>query len=187
MTDRGMCMYQGKNPSALRSQAWLNESLFALMETKPYLKITVKEIAEKCNLSRQTFYQVFASKDDVVTYAINQKLHGYLDELIHHDQPLLTQDFVDVYLDFATKNHAFIAQLFHNELDLLLIRSFQSYLQQFKTHFHHQDDDVQSIEYKATFIAYGLVGILSKWFRQGQTSVAVIREVVSDLMRTPFY
>ena len=37
-------MYEGNNPTALNSREWLINALLTLMKTKPYAKITVKDI-----------------------------------------------------------------------------------------------------------------------------------------------
>lgn len=49
-------MYEGNNPTALHSREWLVDSLLSLMEDNPYSRITVRDICNKADLSRQTFY-----------------------------------------------------------------------------------------------------------------------------------
>ena len=65
-------MYEGKNPTALTSRGWLVEALLALMKTRPYSKITVKDICKQADLSRQTFYNFFDTKDDIIRFRIDQ-------------------------------------------------------------------------------------------------------------------
>lgn len=61
-------MYTGTNPSALRSREWLTNAFMSLLASKKYEEITIKEICREADLSRQTFYQSFDSKDEVVEY-----------------------------------------------------------------------------------------------------------------------
>ena len=61
-------MYTGKNPSALRSKDWLRKALLQLLEEQKYTQITIKEICVRADLSRQNFYQMFDSKDEVMEY-----------------------------------------------------------------------------------------------------------------------
>ncbi len=63
-------MYQGNNQIAKRSQEWLAKSLLEILQTKEYTKISIKDICDKADLSRQTFYQMFDSKEEVARYAI---------------------------------------------------------------------------------------------------------------------
>lgn len=61
-------MYHGTNPSALRSRACITEALFTLLKKEKYANITIKNICREAELSRQTFYQIFESKDEVIEY-----------------------------------------------------------------------------------------------------------------------
>ncbi|MBZ9693497.1 TetR/AcrR family transcriptional regulator [Clostridium sp. M14] len=59
-------MKQKPNRIAEQSKKWLIEALFDLMEEKPYSTITVKEISDKAQLSRRTFYRNFKVKEDLL-------------------------------------------------------------------------------------------------------------------------
>lgn len=61
-------MYQGNNPSALRSMEWLRCALLELLKQEKYSAITVRQICCQADLSRQTFYQMFSSKEEVMQY-----------------------------------------------------------------------------------------------------------------------
>lgn len=67
-------MYQGKNPIAKRSQDWLANALLELLRTKPYVQISIKDICDRADLSRQTFYQLFDSKEELARYALHYRV-----------------------------------------------------------------------------------------------------------------
>ena len=77
-------MYSGKNPSALRSQQWLADSLVDLMKVKEFQHISVKEICQQADLTRQTFYQIFSSKEDVIRYNIMRGCERFKTSLSLH-------------------------------------------------------------------------------------------------------
>ena len=58
-------------------------TLFEMLQEKRLEKITVKDIADKCNISRQTFYYHFSDIFDIVKYifseATNKALEDYSD------------------------------------------------------------------------------------------------------------
>ncbi len=54
------------NIIALRSKMWITNSLLSLMEEKDFNKISIKEIIDNADLTRQTFYRNFNSKEDVL-------------------------------------------------------------------------------------------------------------------------
>lgn len=66
-------MYQGNNATALRSQEWLCESLAKLMGVQPYASITIGAICKHADLSRQTFYNVFDSKEEVLRFCLRRQ------------------------------------------------------------------------------------------------------------------
>lgn len=63
-------MYSGNNPIAIRSQECLSDALLDLMKENDYSKISIKDICGAAGLSRQTFYQFFNSKDDVIRFTL---------------------------------------------------------------------------------------------------------------------
>lgn len=67
-------MYRGKNPIAKRSQDWLAHALLELLRTKPYTQISIKDICDEADLSRQTFYQMFDSKEELARYALHYRV-----------------------------------------------------------------------------------------------------------------
>ena len=46
------------------------DALIKLMESKPYDKITVREITDCANVGRATYFRQFSSKDDVLIYKV---------------------------------------------------------------------------------------------------------------------
>ena len=63
-------MYCGKNKTALSSQQQIVDALFTLLREKPYNAISVSTICSHAGISRQTFYSLFQSKDNVITFAL---------------------------------------------------------------------------------------------------------------------
>ncbi len=76
-------MYKETNKTALKSQKRILEALFELMEQEEYNNITVKNICKKADISRQTFYYLFESKDEIVIYYLNiffEELEQYIND-----------------------------------------------------------------------------------------------------------
>ena len=66
-------MYQGCNKTALSSQKNIAEAFSSLLKEKPYSKINIKEICESAAVSRQTFYSLFSSKENIVAFILSKK------------------------------------------------------------------------------------------------------------------
>ncbi|MCR4611598.1 MAG: TetR/AcrR family transcriptional regulator [Lachnospiraceae bacterium] len=66
-------MYQGCNKKALSSQNSIAEGFYELLKEKEYSKITASEICKKSGVSRQTFYSLFSSKENIVAYILSKE------------------------------------------------------------------------------------------------------------------
>ena len=63
-------MYCGSNKTALESQKQIAEALMDLMRRERYGDISVSALCQRADISRQTFYSLFRSMDNVVTYTL---------------------------------------------------------------------------------------------------------------------
>jgi AcrR family transcriptional regulator len=60
------------NRQVTRTKGWIFDALMALMEEKPYSKITVSDITKRAGIARQTFYRNYKDKIDVIfEYVMN--------------------------------------------------------------------------------------------------------------------
>lgn len=159
-------MYTGTNPSAIRSQKWLTESLLHLMEEKSYKKISIKEISERSDLARQTFYQLFNSKEEILEYHLDNLFNNYLDEIRNLKIPSI-YELARLYFIFFDNNDKFIDQLIQNDLISILNRKFYFYLNEI-SHVLNQDQNEIFNNYALAFISSGLVGILVYWFNENR-------------------
>jgi AcrR family transcriptional regulator len=58
----------------------ISETLFELLESKSIDKITVKDIVEVCNVTRQTFYYHFQDIMDVIEFYLHHHMEEFLEE-----------------------------------------------------------------------------------------------------------
>ncbi len=61
-------MYTGKHKTAVKSQKLIAESFFDLLQEKAYYDVSIKEICTKAGISRQTFYSLYGTKEDVIRF-----------------------------------------------------------------------------------------------------------------------
>lgn len=62
------------NKQVVRTREWTFQALLLLLEKQPYEEITISQIAQKAGITRQTFYRHYRTKDDVISF--------YLDNMI---------------------------------------------------------------------------------------------------------
>lgn len=163
-------MYKGTNPSAKRSQNWIAEALVSLMLQKKLKEITVKEIMNATDLSRQTFYQVFDSIEDVMEYHMDTLFQEYIRRCKVEEVDNLC-DAAQLFFRFFNENTPFVEALTKNNKTCILQKKCQEYLHDDNIlNFSH--NGIQTPEektYASAFVAVGLVGMLDSWFKSGKT------------------
>lgn len=174
-------MYQGKNPSALRSKNWLEEALLALLEEKKYESITIKEICEKADLSRQTFYQIFESKEEILSYHFSilfeEFAQGLAEMEIHTVFDISRQFFLFFY-----KHRDFVEILIVNHLTYMLDEQFKIYLNKIDV-FRHAVSDASHVDYITAYVVGALTQILLHWFEQGfDLSVDELSALIEEII-----
>ena len=63
-------MYTGTNKTALKSLKRISSSFLQLLKEQPYSSISISNVCLKAGISRQTFYTLFRTKDNLVIYLL---------------------------------------------------------------------------------------------------------------------
>ncbi len=63
-------MYRGSNKTAIASQQLIAEALLRLLEDSAYADVSISRICKEAEVSRQTFYTLFGSKENVMIYEL---------------------------------------------------------------------------------------------------------------------
>lgn len=62
----------------MRSRKWMLETLLLLLEVKDYKDITIKELTEKADIARQTFYRNYKSIDEILIGRMDEIWNEYM-------------------------------------------------------------------------------------------------------------
>ena len=157
-------MYSGNNPSALRSMECLRKALLQLLNEKKYSQITIKEICSRADLSRQTFYQIFDSKDEVMQYHFSILFQEFTRECDSF-QNITVLQIAYHFFSFFRKHGEFVEVLIANNLTFLLTQQFEVYLKKIDL-FLIINDNEDYPDYTTAYIAGALTQILIHWFEQ---------------------
>lgn len=155
-------MYKGHNPSALRSMEWIDSALLDLLKSEKYSRITIRQICQQADLSRQTFYQMFNSKEEVIEYhfaILFQEFTGKCDSF----QNVTISKIVRCFFSFFYDKRDFIQILIANNLVFFLEKQFEVYLRQIA--LVRRINEGESYEdYTTAYVAGALTQILIHWF-----------------------
>lgn len=158
-------MYRGRNKTALESQRQIANALLALLEHESYASISVSAVCHQADISRQTFYSLFQSMDNVVTYALQQ-------DCCYDAAPQKTAcsgTFMDMCDGFSRYiiDHADILQLLSNNRIMPLLR--QVLLEDFRQCITVSGCVRQDLApYAIDYLASGITSIAEMYVRQGR-------------------
>lgn len=161
--------YKTDNPVALRSQQWLMNALIELMHEKPYHKITIKEIAQRAELDRSTFYRNFDTKESVLNHYIYKLTEEYIYRLTEIDQ-LSMDKVINVFINLCMDNLDFFITLRKNGLSNIVLEDFNErlpYVQEvLKSRWKYQIN-IEYLQYALAFNAGGMWNMLMSWIDDG--------------------
>ena len=157
-------MYTGTNPSALRSREWIHDALLQLLEQRKYNQITIKDICKKADLSRQTFYQIFDSREEVMEYHFSLLFQQFM-ERCDAFRNITRYEVTYRFFEGFYLHRDFVQILIDNNMIYLLEQQFEKYLQQIAP-FRKFSQRGEHGDYVTAFMAGALTRMLVHWFRR---------------------
>ena len=134
-------MYKGTNPTAIKSQHWLADTLLDLMEEKPYEDITIKDICKNADLSRQTFYNYFETKEELFRYLLRSTYEEKLNSL---DEIPSSKEAISAFVNTTKENRRLVSVIVKNNLGNIvsdeIFNAITHFLNRFIPNFENQPD-----------------------------------------------
>lgn len=174
-------MYCGTNKVALQSQKQIAEAMMALLGEKPFARITVSELCKEAEISRQTFYSLFSSRESVMEFALQARYCEGLDiaapERGREETPL--SQLCRSYSGYILQNRGLIKMLVDNRIDYLLYDSFYDAMDSCECFLRGADPCTRS--YAASFYAGGIACVARRYAEEGCCSSA---DQLEELLET---
>ena len=117
----------GENPIQIRSRNSLLKALISLMEEKPFDKISISDIAVRAELSRQTFYTNFDTKEEILEHFLREIFDQCSLKMKFDSSRLM--EFLHYYFGFWETYAPFLRLLLENNLSYLFLRQSRAYYQ----------------------------------------------------------
>ena len=166
-------MYCGSNKTALQSQQQIAGAMMALIREKPYTQITISELCKTAGISRQTFYSLFTSRENVIAFTLQTNAC---------DGPDITQPretggrtsalhwLCRSYSEYLLRNRDLIKLLVENKLEYLLVDSFFEAMDRCECFLPGVDPCLRA--YAGSFYAGGIAFLARRYALQGCTGTA---------------
>ena len=159
-------MYCGNNKTALMSQELISRAMMRLIQEKPYAQISVSELCKAAGISRQTFYSLFTSRENVMIFTLHARCAC---EPETSPQTASRQETLRAvchgYSEYLFRNRDLIRILAENQIDYLLYDSIFEMLSHADCLFGHLDGCTRS--YASSFYAGGVSCVARQYAREG--------------------
>lgn len=150
-------MYCGTNKIALSSQKQIMDALLTLLKTKKYTEISVSALCREANVSRQTFYSLYESKENIILDLLQNYEYAPDEEQTNEVFEFNLSIFCSQFSSYLKENTELLTMLSENDLLYLLYDSFYNSI--INCDFFMTDVLAGEREYTASFIASGFMGI----------------------------
>ncbi|MDO5521492.1 MAG: TetR/AcrR family transcriptional regulator [bacterium] len=152
----------------------IRDAFLSLLAEKPIAQITVKELAERANVNRKTFYMYYANIHDILDKTENEIIDQLLDLL--KDCSFFDQNF-DVYAFFSSLNglisndFKLYQQLVYANSNTLLFVKVKQIMKSALMDSYTDDFQIskEMFQLYAEFAASGIVSMYIEWFMINST------------------
>ena len=166
-------MYCGTNKTAMQSQRQIADAMMALLGEKPFSQITVSELCKVAGISRQTFYTLFTSRENVMVFTLQANYCDGPEISVpqrHACRGDLLRWLCRGYSEYMLRNQALIRLLVDNRIDYLLYDSFFEAMDHCECFLPKADPCTRS--YAASFYAGGIACVARRYAQEGCASSA---------------
>ncbi len=177
-------MYCGKNKTALTSQRQIAQALLQLLDELPYSEISVSAICKRASVSRQTFYSLFESKENVITFALRNEC-CYAPQMEKERDSLTFRQVCGGFSRYITGHAQILSVLSRHDL-MPLLRSVLR--EDFTLCLSSSVPCCEELQpYLIDYMAAGITSIAETYIRTGERlGTEGLEEVIYLLMRGEF-
>lgn len=174
-----------KDARARRSRESLREALIALLGTKPYAEVSVRDVAAAAGVSYPTFFRNYASKGDLLgdigTRETRQLLKSMLDVVEQRDPAVSAR----AVCEFVIERKDLWRQLLNSDASVVMRHSFVVEASEFSTGRSRMLPDFP-LDLSASFFIGAMFEILNWWLRQeDETPVEEVERYLEKLVLRP--
>ncbi len=164
-----------------RTNRMLKQALAELMHEKSFQSIRVRDIAERADINRGTFYMHFSNTADLLAHLESETLKDFQAIIDRYRGSTQAQDLCDLLepiTEYISNNANICRCLFQNKAASDFLDRFQQLLYEngsarVRARFPHLAPDTLHCFF--AFATFGMIGILKEWLdtdmRKGQEAI----------------
>lgn len=169
---------------SIRTKEMIAGAFLELARKKDIDKITVKDLVEKCNISRQSFYYHFQDIFSVIEWITEQLTEKILEESLQAKSP---QDAIANFLAVISENPEIFRRMLNSQkrdfVEKLLVDNLQIYLRELLC-LKASDMTVKlsDAQIALEFYSYGIAGILLEHCGDKEMDIEKLSDQICRLM-----
>lgn len=153
-----------------RTKKMLRQGLAELMNEKEFKDITVKDITERADMNRGTFYLHYCDTYDLLDKVENELITDF-ENMIDNYHPTEENHsafvIIDQLFDYVADNMEICKTLFLSKSNTRFLKKFMNVITEkgfeIQKELSYHRDPLHT-EYLFSFLSYGIIGMLQKWF-----------------------
>ncbi len=157
-----------------KTKKLLKESLIELMKEKKVKDITIKDITEKADLNRGTFYLHYLDIYDLLSQ-IEDEVIGNVRALIENfneQQTLTSYDLLEQLFYYLDENKQLFKVLLYTNSETQFLNKLQMLIRTiglYTLQNWYKDSNPIFYSYFLSFVSSGVIGMVGHWFESGMT------------------
>ena len=180
-------MYTGNNPTAIQSMDRLSCAAVRLLSDTAYTKITIRNLCKSADVSRQTFYNLFDSKEEVLHYCIRNRYEKLFDNLADAAGTEIS-GITDTFIRFYEDNRGLIDCLIENHLESVITEELYDSILLYVNRFVKRGDQDKRIPCAAAMLAGALTALEVYLMKSGENiEYEKITELLTDFLTGKLY
>ena len=158
-------MSDAGNTKVMQSRRALAGALSELMQAKPYAKITIQDICRRAGVSRQTFYNVCETKEEILRFHLQSAREDVLGQLPKEEIPTLN-GVVKFFTIIMEGNQDLLKKMIENQLSGIITEEIANVVRAFALTFPQLDPEDELFPYCEAMLTGALSGLVVLWLSQ---------------------
>ncbi|MBQ2258911.1 MAG: TetR/AcrR family transcriptional regulator [Spirochaetales bacterium] len=165
----------------------LENAFSALLEERPFSKITVADVANKAGVNRHTFYYHYRNIDDMIVYCVKEAI-----EKIYNGAGYTAEDndgFLELLI-YVYNHRQYMLAIMHSSSRAQFMRAVEDSLYNLIDNLIERTPKYSTIknadrDFVVRFYLYGVTGLFENWMDMGMAeSPDRVAEVIARILKT---
>ncbi len=156
-----------------RTKQLIKQSLIQLMQEKSFKEITVKDITERADLNRGTFYLHYVDIYDLLN-SIESEILATIEKILltynESSAPLSCFELLQEVFSYIEINRELFEALLNSEVEEAFLTKLQSLIRTLGLDLMqvvYKDTSLPHYSYFLSFVLNGVLGVTEQWFKNG--------------------